>query len=431
MKEGFAYHHGQMPQDLRELIETSIARKSLHLVVCTKTLSEGINMPIKTAVLANITNPADGTFKKSLELRDLKNIVGRVGRAGKESYGLVLVPIIGKNQEPVRKVIQVLQKGVEVERANGSLYYIVQQVRNKGLVTDEDINAFLESEGVAESIDTLINLNRDDTELDEINLDDVLEDSLAHFLGDEETKKGVKRIFTIRYAYLREILPNDEYGKYLHIGLPLSDYKVLKRLFGDKTVEYFDLNSPVDTEWIHLIVETIYAMESVKHDLTYVSKSKPLYDIHNDLALAERILTCWMAGKQYVEISANCGCTVEQAALYVDYIQRVIAVKAKAIVSYIEETYQIESTLMHLWPDMVKRGVFDGKTLWIIDSGLGDRVLVNMLASFFGGDFRDEDGKEKFLDAVVHETAVDNYVMGSNIPVLLKERWKQFLRSMV
>jgi len=429
VKEGFAYHHGQMPQDLRELIETSIARKSLHLVVCTKTLSEGINMPIKTAVLANITNPADGTFKKSLELRDLKNIVGRVGRAGKESYGLVLVPIIGENQEPVRKVIQVLQKGVEVERANGSLYYIVQQVRNKGLVTDEDINAFLESEGVTESIDTLINLNKDDTELDEINLDDVLEDSLAHYLGDEETKNGVKRIFAIRYAYLREILPNDEYGKYLHIGLPLSDYKVLKRLLGDKTAEDFEINSPVDAEWIHLIVETVYAMESVKHDLVYVSKSKPLYEIHNDLALVERILTCWIDGKQYVEIAAECGCTVEQSALYVDFVQRIIAVKAQAIVSYIEETYEIESTLMQLWPDMVKRGVSDGKALWIIDSGLGDRAVVNMLVSYFEGDLRYEDDKEMLLDAVVHETAVDRYVIESNIPVLLKERWKQYLRS--
>ena len=275
----------------------------------------------------------------------------------------------------------------------------------------------------------MINLNRDDTELDEINLDDVLEDSLAHFLGDEETKKGVKRIFTIRYAYLREILPNDEYGKYLHIGLPLSDYKVLKRLFGDKTAEYFDLNSPVDAEWIHLIVETVYAMESVKHELIYVSKSKPLYEIHNDLALAERILTCWIDGKQYVEIAAECDCTVEQSVLYVDFIQRVIAVKAQAIVSYIEETYLIESPLMQLWPDMVKRGVADGKALWIIDSGLGDRAVVNLLVSYFDGDLGYEDNKEMLLDAVVHETAVNRYVMESNIPVLLKERWKQYLRS--
>ncbi len=111
LKEGFSYHHGHMPQDIRELIETSIAKKSLQLVICTKTLSEGINMPIKTAVLANITNPADGTFRNTLELRDLKNIVGRVGRAGKESYGLVLVPIMSNNVEPAKKVMAVIQNG--------------------------------------------------------------------------------------------------------------------------------------------------------------------------------------------------------------------------------------------------------------------------------------------------------------------------------
>ena len=114
----------------------------------------------------------------------------------------------------------------------------------------------------------------------------------------------------------------------------------------------------------------------MKHDLTYVSKSKPLFGIHKDLTLAERILTCWICGKQYVEIAAECGCSIEQAALYVDFIQRIIAMKAQAIVSYIEETYQIESTLMQLWPDMVKRGVSDKKALWLIDSGLGDRLWL-------------------------------------------------------
>ena len=426
-KKGFAYHHGQMPQDIRELIEISIAKKSLQLIVCTKTLSEGINMPIKTAVLANITNPADETFRNTLELRDLKNIVGRVGRAGKESYGLILLPIKGNNTEPLEKVVQVIQNEESLELAKGSLYYIVQQIRNKGLVTDEKINAFLESEGVAEQIDMLINLNKEDTEFFDIDLDEVLEDSLAYYLGDKETKKGVKRIFTIRYNHLRNALPNDEYDKYLHIGLPLADYNELKRLFSDKSAEDFNIQSTVDASWIHQIIEVVYALESVKR-VTQVTRSKPLFEIHNNLTLAERILTCWICGKQYVEISAECCCSVEQAALYVDFVQRVIAVKAQAIVSYIEETYQIESTLMQLWPDMVKRGVFDEKALWIIDSGLGDRVVVNMLASYFGRDSSNEDDKEMFLYIVAHDAIIDKYIMESNIPILLKERWKQFLR---
>ncbi len=295
--------------------------------------------------------------------------------------------------------------------------------------TDAEINAFLESEGVAEQIDTLINLNKEDTELIDIDLDDVLEDSLAYYLGDKGIKKGVKRIFTIRYEHLRNALPNDEYDKYLHIGLSLADYNVLKRLFSDKTAEDFEIHSSVDVSWIHQIIEIVYALESVKYNLINVSKSKPLSEIHKDLTLAERILVCWICGKQYVEIAAECGCSVEQAALYVDFIQRIIAVKAQAIVSYIEETYKIESTLMQLWPDMVKRGVSDKKALWIIDSGLGDRVIVNMVASYFDGNNSYKDDKDMFLYVVTHNTDVDKYVMGSPIPALLKERWKQYMRS--
>lgn len=299
----------------------------------------------------------------------------------------------------------------------------------KHLTTDEEINAFLESEGVAESIDTLINLNQENTDLEDINLDEVLEDSLAHYLGDNETRHVIKRVFSIRYSYLRNTLNQKEYGKYLQTGLPLADYNELKCIFEEKTAEDFEINGPIDCDWIHFMIETIYNLSSIRRTVSYVTKSKPLFHIHHDLNLVERIVAGWLAGKQYVEIANTVGCTTEQATLYVDFIQKYIAVKAQAIVTYIVETYQIESNLIQLWPEMVKRGVSDEKALWIIDSGLSDRVVVNLLASYFDGEIRYGDDKELFLDAVTHVAAIDKYVMNSTIPVLLKERWKQYLRS--
>lgn len=429
IQEGFAYHHGQMPQDLRELIEMLIAKKSLQLIVCTKTLSEGVNMPIKTAILANVTNPADGTFKHSLELRDLKNIVGRVGRAGKESYGLVIVPSTSKNNEPAENVLKVLLDRENVERANGALYYVVRQIIEKNLTDDGKINSFLEETGVAESIDMLINLNREGIELDEINLDGVLEDSLAHYLGDEKTKQSIKKVFTIRYDYLKDQLPQAEYGKYLQIGLPLADYNALKRNLSGKTAEDFAIENACDNEWIHLMMGTIYSLGSVVREVSSVSKSKPLYDIHKNLAVAERIVLCWLEGKQYVEIAEVCGCSVEQAALYVDFIQKVVAVKAQSIVAFIENVYEIESPLMMLWPEMLKRGVHSQRALWLIDSGLGDRAVVNMVDAYFEDEALVVEDRDIFIDEVTHRASVDDYVMNSNIPIILKERWKSFLRS--
>ena len=160
-----------------------------------------------------------------------------------------------------------------------------------------------------------------------------------------------------------------------------------------------------------------------------ISKSKPLFEVHNNLSLAEKIMASWINGKQYVEIATECECSVEQAALYIDFIQRVIAVKAKAIVSYIKDAYRIESTQMQLWPDMVKRGVSNEKALWLVDSGLGDRILVNMLVAYFDVNFNDEYDNEILLYSVVHAKEVDRYVMESNIPILLKDQWKLYLGS--
>lgn len=425
---GVAYHHGQMPQDLREVLEVAISRRAIQLVVCTKTLSEGINMPIKTAVLANVTNPSDGTFKKTLEHRDLKNIVGRVGRAGKESYGLVIVPVKGRNNEAAAKIVSILQ-GEQEERANGALFYIVQDMLKENLTSDEEINAYLETEGVAEQIDTLINLNKDDAELDDINLDEIIQESLAHYLGDENVKQEVQHVFRIRYAYIRNTLPTEEYGKYLQIGLPLTDYNELKAMFAEKTTDDFDIQSATDGGWIHLVMETIYSMSSIKRDIAHVSKTKPLYKVHADLGLCEHLLVAWLSGKQYVEMSEETGCTVEQAALYVDFLQRSVSAKVQSVVAYIKETFEMGNPLLDIWPEIVKRGVSDQRALYLVDSGLGDRSLVNLLVEYAEKEFPWVDDKEMFLDEIQHSTAVDAFVMAQNIPVLLKERWKQYLRT--
>lgn len=427
VNDGLAYHHGQMPQDLRELIETSIAKRTIQLVICTKTLSEGINMPIKTAVLANITNTTDGTYSKSLELRDLKNIVGRVGRAGKESYGLVILPI-KDNDEPLKKLVGAL-RDEGVEQAKGSLYYIVEQLLAKGLHTDDEINAFLESEGVAEAIDTFINLNKEGVELENINLDDVIQESLAHYLGDEKVKNGVKNIFNIRYNYIKNTLPNNEYGKFLSSGLPVSDYTELKGILADKTAADFELWNALDEDWTHWIMQTIYSLGSVKREVARVSRSKPLYEVHQRLDMTEMILAEWLSGSQYVEIARKVGCTTEQAALYVDFIQKTVAIKAQSIVACINKTFEINDKLIDSWPEMVKRGVNDERALILIDAGLGDRVLVNALAKYAIENFHHLKDKDALVKEITRNQKVDEYVMNMAIPVLIKERWYQFLRS--
>lgn len=52
-----------------------------------------------------------------------------------------------------------------------------------------------------------------------------------------------------------------------------------------------------------------------------------------------------------------------------------------------------------------------------------------MQAAYFDGYNLYEDDKAMFLHVITHSAVIDKYEMGNSIPVLLKERWKQYVRS--
>jgi len=85
------FHHGDLPQYTREVIEDYIREEKIKLVICTNTLAEGVNLPIRTIVI-HTTRRDNRQNESDINLRDLKNLFGRAGRAGKETKGLVIIP---------------------------------------------------------------------------------------------------------------------------------------------------------------------------------------------------------------------------------------------------------------------------------------------------------------------------------------------------
>ena len=83
---------------------------------------------------------------------------------------------------------------------------------------------------------------------------------------------------------------------------------------------------------------------------------------------------------------------------------------------------------MDIWPDMVKRGVNIEEALNIIDSGLGDRVLVNILADYARENYGFLYDEEVLVDELRHSAEVNDFLMSKEIPLVLKERWQQYLR---
>lgn len=87
VRQGVAFHYGNMPSLLREGIEAAFKRGELDYLCCTTTLFQGVNLPARNVF---IDTPTRGKGA-ALDDASLWNFAGRAGRLGEELVGNVFL----------------------------------------------------------------------------------------------------------------------------------------------------------------------------------------------------------------------------------------------------------------------------------------------------------------------------------------------------
>lgn len=82
---GVFVHHGTTPHGLRISIEYAMQHDQIRFVVCTSTLAQGVNLPIRYLIVSGTKQAGD-----DIRARDFQNLLGRAGRAGMHTEGLVI-----------------------------------------------------------------------------------------------------------------------------------------------------------------------------------------------------------------------------------------------------------------------------------------------------------------------------------------------------
>lgn len=82
---GIFPHHGNTPHGIRLAVEDAMRASRIKFVVCTSTLAQGVNLPIRYLIVTSIYQG-----KEEIKVRDFHNLIGRVGRAGMHTEGSVL-----------------------------------------------------------------------------------------------------------------------------------------------------------------------------------------------------------------------------------------------------------------------------------------------------------------------------------------------------
>jgi POLQ-like helicase len=261
---GLFGHHANTPRGIRNAIEHAMREGKIKLVICTSTLAQGVNLPIKYLF---ITNTSQGTDE--LSPRDFHNLMGRAGRAGMHTEGMViftnpklLADIHTYQGRRDWDATQQLLEPLNVAGIGSTLLNLLRPLENPILgVFYEQISAyviattlaqhgedgykFLENEilknsdkrfatnllrqletkwRTVQAIESYLMTYRDTQDLDDYlhGENSLCEKTLAYFLSNDESKILLVNIFSLVSARIDAAVPDFEtqyrYGKTL-LGL--------------------------------------------------------------------------------------------------------------------------------------------------------------------------------------------------------------------
>jgi len=82
---GIFSHHGNTPHGIRLAVEHAMRDELVRFVVCTSTLAQGVNLPIRYLIVTSVYQG-----RERIKVRDFHNLIGRAGRAGMHTEGSIL-----------------------------------------------------------------------------------------------------------------------------------------------------------------------------------------------------------------------------------------------------------------------------------------------------------------------------------------------------
>lgn len=82
---GIFPHHASVPNGLRLSVEHGMKTDDIGFVVCTSTLAQGVNLPIRYLIVTGVYQGGERIL-----VRDFHNLIGRAGRAGMHTEGSII-----------------------------------------------------------------------------------------------------------------------------------------------------------------------------------------------------------------------------------------------------------------------------------------------------------------------------------------------------
>lgn len=408
LREGFAVHTGSLPQEMREIVETGYQEGALRMIICNSTLAEGVNFPIRTLVLGDIRHPSG---KGWMEREVLMNVIGRVGRAGRETYGFVIC------SDKAWRLVKKAAKGENLKEAKGMLNDIAFEILKAERIlhrqlTDEEINNMLSENGLMESIDKMLMLSTDGFTTKEDVPEEVSKSSLSYHLGNDNHRKQIGRIFSVRNNYLHGV-SKDNIQMYKDTQIvPTIQTNLNTAITDDCGLSSMCTEDLSSDEWIEIAV----------------SLTSLLIEI-DDKTRVEALLSSWMTGLRYVEIADKMNLPIDDVVEQTEWLRRDFLLASKSILRYICIRFNVQNDVITNWAYLVEKGLDSKMQIMMLQKGLSDRSALHAIDKLIFNNTQmteDKDVLYNFLRR--HKNEVIGALKKENLPQLSLMRVDEYLK---
>ncbi|MCZ0741818.1 DEAD/DEAH box helicase [Vibrio diabolicus] len=314
IQNGFALHHGDIPQESREVLEKLIRNQDVKLVICTSTLAEGVNLPIRTLVLYSVQRRHSNQLQNMLT-RDIKNLVGRAGRAGANTKGLVICA--NPDQWGLVKPVAMQSPG---EPVRGSLMALVD-LMTKFLTQNNVVlnNQFLEQNSIVHPLidgvdSTLMELLADEMGEEEFitQATQLAEQTFAAAQLTDAAAHNLRLVFSLRAMRIKEFQKAGKITWAREAGAKIrlieSVEQNLLPLKADWSVASSSLSDEVRVpifQWAWTLIEL---REKVKECFRLGENE----NVENYKERFFEIVRLWMSGYRFSDIAAQTSITVDE-----------------------------------------------------------------------------------------------------------------------
>lgn len=130
IKYGIGIHFGDMPEQVRNSVENDYRSGKLRILLSSNTVGQGLNFPIKNLVFYSLDVGFDTETirQRYIQKRDFWNIVGRAGRAGKETEGKIIFVINTAND---KRLFNEFTNRENIEEANSFVFKVLNAYFDK------------------------------------------------------------------------------------------------------------------------------------------------------------------------------------------------------------------------------------------------------------------------------------------------------------